>query len=144
VTADVSPPDPARDPACVFCSIVAGEAPAERVLEDDLTVAFMDVSPATDGHVLIVPRRHQADVFALEPPETDAVWRSTVRVAHAVRDALRPDGMNIHQSNGRIANQHVFHFHLHVIPRYATGGTGSRSRIAEIAERIRGAVSRAG
>jgi diadenosine tetraphosphate (Ap4A) HIT family hydrolase len=133
-----------RDPACVFCSIVAGEASAEIVFEDDLTVAFMDVSPASDGHVLVIPRRHQPDVFTLEQPETDAVWHSTLRVARAVRDALRPDGMNLHQSNGRVANQHVFHFHLHVIPRYATGGTASRSRIPEIAERIRAAFSVAG
>jgi diadenosine tetraphosphate (Ap4A) HIT family hydrolase len=134
----------ARDASCIFCSIAAGDAPAERVLEDDLTVAFMDISPATDGHVLVIPRRHQPDVFALVPPETDAVWHSTLRVAHAVRDALRPDGMNIHQSNGRIANQHVMHFHLHVIPRYATGGTASRSRIPDTAARIRDALSSAG
>jgi histidine triad (HIT) family protein len=144
VSQRISPPDPARDPSCVFCSIVAGEADAERVFEDDLTLGFMDTSPASDGHVLVVPKRHLPDVFALEPPETDAVWRSTLRVARAVRDALRPDGMNLHQSNGRIANQHVFHIHLHVIPRYATGGTGSRSRIREIAERIRAALDTAG
>jgi histidine triad (HIT) family protein len=127
------------DPDCVFCAIVAGDAPAETVYEDDLTLAFMDVSPASDGHVLVIPRRHQRDVFELEQPETDAVWHSTLRVARAVRDALAPDGMNLHQSNGRVANQHVFHFHLHVIPRYATGGTASRSRIPEMAERIRSA-----
>jgi histidine triad (HIT) family protein len=135
-------PDPAaeRDPACVFCDIVAGQAPAERVFEDELTLAFMDVSPASDGHVLVIPKRHQPDVFRLVEPETDAVWRSTLRVASAVRDALRPDGLNLHQSNGRVANQHVMHFHLHVIPRYATSSTASRSGISEIAERIRAAV----
>jgi histidine triad (HIT) family protein len=131
-----------RDPGCVFCSIVAGDAPAQPVLEDDLTLAFMDVSPASDGHVLVIPRRHRADLFALEPPETDAVWHSTLRVARAVRDALEPDGMNLHQSNGRVANQHVFHFHLHVIPRYASGSAASRSRIPELADRIRAALER--
>ena len=130
-----------REPSCIFCSIVAGDAPAERVFEDDLTLAFMDISPASDGHVLIIPKRHQADVFALEPPETDAVWRSTLKISHAVRDALAPDGMNLHQSNGRVANQHVLHFHMHVIPRYATGGAASGSRIAENAERIRAVLS---
>jgi histidine triad (HIT) family protein len=130
-----------RDPDCIFCSIVAGDAPAERVFEDELTLAFMDITPASDGHVLVIPKRHLPDVFALEAPETDAVWHSTLRVAGAVRDALAPDGMNLHQSNGRVANQHVFHFHLHVIPRYATGGAASRSRIPEMAERIREALS---
>jgi histidine triad (HIT) family protein len=130
-----------RDPGCIFCSIVAGEAPAETVFEDELTLAFLDISPASDGHVLIVPKRHLRDVFELEPPETDAVWHSTLRVANAVRDAIAPDGMNLHQSNGRVANQHVFHLHLHVIPRYATGGAASRSRIPEIAERIRAALA---
>jgi histidine triad (HIT) family protein len=133
-----------RDPSCAFCAIVAGESPAELVHEDDLTLAFMDISPASDGHVLVIPKRHQPDVFALEQPETDAVWRSTVVVARAIREALHPDGMNLHQSNGRIANQHVFHFHLHVIPRYATGDPASRSRIPETAERIRAALARAG
>jgi histidine triad (HIT) family protein len=131
---------PVRDPSCVFCSIVAGEADAERVYEDDLTLAFMDVSPASDGHVLVIPKTHQADVFELVEPEADAVWRSTLLVARAVREALEPDGMNLHQSNGRIANQHVFHFHLHVIPRYADASTSSRSRIPELAERIRSAI----
>jgi histidine triad (HIT) family protein len=131
----------ARDPSCVFCSIVAGEADAERVYEDDLTLAFMDVSPASDGHVLVIPKAHQADVFELVEPEAGAVWRSTLAVARAVREALEPDGMNLHQSNGRIANQHVFHFHLHVIPRYAGGAAATRSRIPELAERIRGAVA---
>jgi histidine triad (HIT) family protein len=132
-----------RDPSCIFCDIVAGDAPADCVFEDDLTLAFMDVSPTSDGHVLVIPKRHQPDVFALEEPETDAVWHSTLRVARAVRDALAPDGMNLHQSNGRVANQHIMHFHLHVIPRYVTGGTGSRSRITETADRIRGALDRA-
>jgi histidine triad (HIT) family protein len=141
VTGPAAEPDAVadRDPACVFCDIVAGDAQAERVFEDELTLAFMDTAPASDGHVLVIPKRHQPDVFALVQPETDAVWHSTLRAAHAVRDALRPDGMNLHQSNGRIANQHVMHFHLHVIPRYATGSTASRSRIPEIAERIRAA-----
>jgi histidine triad (HIT) family protein len=130
-----------RDPACVFCSIVAGDAPTERVFEDALTLAFMDTAPAADGHVLVIPKRHQPDVFALEQPETDAVWHATLRVARAVRDALRPDGMNLHQSNGRVANQHVMHFHLHVIPRYATGSAASPSRIPQTAERIRAALA---
>jgi histidine triad (HIT) family protein len=129
-----------RDLACVFCDIVAGEAPAERVFEDELTLAFLDTAPASDGHVLVIPKRHQPDVFALQQPETDAVWHSTLEVARAVRDAFGPDGMNLHQSNGRVANQHVMHFHLHVIPRYATGSAASRSRIPEIAERIRAAL----
>ncbi len=131
-----------RDPGCVFCRIVSGDAPAERVFEDDLTLAFMDVSPASDGHVLVIPKAHRADVFTLEQPHADAVWRSTMRVAGAVRRALRPEGMNLHQSNGRVANQHVFHFHFHVIPRYAAGAPASRSRIPELAERIRAALVR--
>ena len=134
--------DGARDPGCVFCSIVAGDAPAYRVDEDGLTLSFMDVSPASDGHVLVIPKRHQADLFELEPPETDAVWHAMLRVARAVRDALAPEGMNLHQSNGRVANQHVFHFHLHVIPRYAGGGAPTPSRIPELAERIREAIAR--
>jgi len=122
---------------CIFCRIVAGDAPAEIVFEDDLTLAFMDIFPATDGHVLVVPKAHAEDVYALEQPHADAVWHTTLRVAHAVRAALGPEGLTIRQANGRVASQHVFHVHVHVIPRNARESRGDASRVAEMAGRLR-------
>lgn len=133
------------DPSCTFCLIVAGESPAHPVYEDEQTLAFMDINPATDGHTLVVPRHHAADVWSLPEEEQVAVWRSVRRVAHAMREGLRPDGLNILQSNGAAALQTVFHYHVHLIPRYVGDGVhvplmrspGDRSRIPEFADQIR-------
>ena len=134
-----------RDPSCVFCRIVAGEAPAHAVYEDERTLAFMDINPATDGHTLVVSKRHVRDLWSLPEEEGTAVWRSARRVALALREGLRPDGLNILQSNGSAALQTVFHYHVHLIPRYEGDGIhvplmrapGDRSRLAEFADRIR-------
>jgi histidine triad (HIT) family protein len=133
---------------CVFCTIVAGQAPAHRVYEDDATLAFMDINPATDGHCLIVPKRHAPDVWRLPEEDGVAVFLATMRMAHAVRAGLRPDGLNVLQSNGRAALQTVFHYHVHLIPRYRDDGIhvplmrapGDRSRLAEFADRLRAAL----
>ena len=133
---------------CVFCRIVAGEAPSHRVFEDEETVAFMDINPATDGHCLVIPRHHAPDVWTLPEEAGTAVWRSVRRVAHALRDAIAPDGLNVLQSNGRAALQTVFHYHVHLIPRYVDDGIhvplmrapGDRSRLEEYAERLRRAI----
>ncbi len=127
---------------CTFCDIVSGEGPAEVVFEDELTLAFMDIVPYTDGHTLVIPKRHSADIFELEQPEADAVWRTTIRLAHAIRDALSPAGLTVRQANGRVADQHIMHFHIHLIPRDQREKRGSLTQIGEFAERIRAALGR--
>jgi histidine triad (HIT) family protein len=107
------------DPDCLFCKIVAGEIPATIVAEDERTVAFMDINPATRGHALVVPRAHAADVFAIDPADLQAVALAAQRLARGARERLGADGVNLLNSNGAAAWQTVFHFHLHVIPRYA-------------------------
>lgn len=124
---------------CLFCRILAGEEPAERIDEDELTFSFMDVVPASNGHVLVIPRAHVETIYDLEQPHADAVWRTTIRLARAIRAALRPEGLMLRQANGALGGQHVMHLHLHLIPRYAGGDRGEPSRIAEFAERIRSA-----
>ena len=104
---------------CVFCKIVAGELPAEKVAEDERTVAFMDINPATRGHLLVVPRKHARDLLDIELDELCAVAQAAQRMAIRVHDALRADGVNLINSCGFAAWQTVFHFHVHVIPRYA-------------------------
>ena len=109
----------AADPECIFCRIVAGELPSTRIDEDERTVAFMDISPATRGHALVVPRAHAADLHAIDPEDLAACARMAQRVAARQRERLGAEGINLLQSSGRAAWQTVFHFHVHVIPRWA-------------------------
>ncbi len=104
---------------CIFCKIVAGELPATIVDEDDRTLAFLDISPATRGHALVIPREHAADLHAIDPEDLAAVVATAQRVAAKARDRLGADGVNLLNSSGAAAWQTVLHFHMHVIPRYA-------------------------
>jgi histidine triad (HIT) family protein len=136
----------ARDPDCLFCKIVAGDAPSLRVHEDDRTVAFMDINPATRGHLLVVPREHAADVHAVDPEDLKAVAIAAKGLAQRVRDKLGADGVNLLNSTGSVAWQTVFHFHLHVIPRYEDDPLrlpwhpqpGDKAEIAAAAEELGG------
>jgi histidine triad (HIT) family protein len=103
---------------CIFCKIVAGELPATIVDEDEHTIAFMDINPATRGHALVVPRKHAPDLLSIEPAELAAVAEAAQRLAARVKGRLSADGINVINSCGAAAWQTVFHFHLHVIPRY--------------------------
>jgi histidine triad (HIT) family protein len=106
------------DPDCLFCKIVAGEIPATIVAEDDRTIAFMDINPATRGHALVIPRTHARDVHEIDPEDLKAVAAAAQQLAAKARERLGADGVNLLNSNGRAAWQTVFHFHMHVIPRY--------------------------
>ena len=108
----------AADPDCLFCKIVAGEIPATRVAEDDRTIAIMDINPATRGHVLVIPREHAKDLLEIDPEDLAAVAEAAQRLAATMPDRLGADGVNLLNSCGRAAWQTVFHFHMHVIPRY--------------------------
>ena len=109
----------AADPDCLFCRIVAGDIPSERVHEDDRTVAFLDIAPATRGHLLVVPRAHAADVHDIEIDDLEACARAAKELAGRLRDRLEAEGINLLSSSGAAAWQTVRHFHMHVIPRYA-------------------------
>ena len=107
-----------RDPDCVFCKIVAGELPARLLHADETVVSFLDISPATPGHALVAPRAHRRDLWEIEDEELAAVSLTARKVAAALRDVLAAPGMWLHQVSGEVAGQDVFHYHLHVIPRY--------------------------
>jgi histidine triad (HIT) family protein len=107
-----------NDQGCIFCQIVVGEIPAEIIDEDDRTVAFMDINPATRGHALVVPRRHAVDLLDVDHSDLAAVAVTSQRVAARMPERLGADGVNLLNSCGRAAWQTVFHFHVHVIPRY--------------------------
>lgn len=107
------------DPDCLFCKILAGELPATVVDEDERTVAFMDINPATRGHALVVPRAHTADLLEVSDGDLEACALAARRLAARMKDRLGADGINLLNSCGSVAWQTVFHFHVHVVPRYA-------------------------
>ena len=107
-----------RDPDCIFCKIVAGELPARIVDEDERTIAFMDIAPATRGHALVIPRAHATDLLTVPGEDLEATALGAQRLAARMRESLGADGVNLLNSCGRAAWQTVFHFHIHVIPRY--------------------------
>jgi histidine triad (HIT) family protein len=120
------------DPDCIFCKIVAGELPARKVDEDEHTVAFLDIAPWTRGHALVIPREHTRNLY--EAPE-DVLHRTTVaaqRLALRMRDRLGAEGINLVNSTEPAAMQTVFHYHVHVIPRYADDGFGLPGHKGEV------------
>ncbi|MGH2856675.1 MAG: HIT family protein [Solirubrobacteraceae bacterium] len=108
-----------RDLDCLFCKIVAGELPSTRVDEDERTVAFMDINPATRGHALVIPRAHYSDLLEIPAEELAATVAAAQRLARVAVQRLGADGVNLLNACGATAWQTVFHFHIHVIPRYA-------------------------
>ena len=129
---------------CIFCKIINGDIPSFKVLEDEHTLAFMDINPANEGHCLVIPKEHARDLFAISADAVAAVARSARRVARAVQAVLQPDGINLVQCNGAAAGQSVYHFHMHVLPRANDDGLamnwgiepGDMQAIGELATRI--------
>ncbi len=111
--------------ACIFCHIVAGRAPAAKIAETEHALAFLDLFPSTEGHTLVIPKRHYENLFEADEETLPEVHLLARRVARAMRQALAPDGMMALQLNGAAAGQTVFHYHTHLIPRRA----GSELRI---------------
>ena len=103
---------------CIFCRIAAGEIPARVVGQDELTITFLDIAPATRGHCLVIPRAHAADVLDIAPDQLGACVRAAQRAAKRIIEKLDAAGVNLIQSSRPAAWQTVFHFHIHVIPRY--------------------------
>ena len=109
---------PAVADDCLFCKIVAGELPSERIDEDEHTVAFMDINPWTRGHALVVPRNHSRNLYEIDDDDLCHTALASKRLAMRMRDRLRCDGVNLINSCEAAAWQTVFHFHVHVIPRF--------------------------
>ena len=126
---------------CIFCKIVAGTIPCFKLYEDQATLAFMDINPVHDGHCLVIPKAHYPTVFELPPEAFAAAGSTAIKIARAVNRVVKPDGLNLLQSNGPGAAQSVPHFHLHILPRrlgdyLAVNWTlrpGDRERIAALA-----------
>jgi histidine triad (HIT) family protein len=131
---------------CLFCGIVAGEVPAEIVDSDEHTVAFMDINPATRGHALVVPRVHSRDLLEIADDDLQRTILAARRLARRIDATLEPDGFNLLNATRPAAWQSVFHFHMHVIPRYDDDPLklpwipreAEPQEIARVADRIRG------
>jgi histidine triad (HIT) family protein len=131
---------------CIFCQILAGELPAERIEEDERTLTFMDINPATRGHALVIPRAHAQDLHTISAEDLTACALAAQRQAARAQERLQADGVNLLNAAGPAAWQTVFHFHVHVIPRYDgdplrlpwVPGPGDSSEIAAAAQKLRG------
>jgi len=105
---------------CTFCKIIRGELPAHIVYEDDSVIAFMDIKPINPGHILVAPKRHIVDMSELDELTGSVIFKAAMKLENALRRAnLKCDGTNVLQSNGSAAGQEVFHYHMHIIPRFA-------------------------
>ena len=109
---------------CIFCKIANGEIPSSTIYEDEDFRVFLDLNPATRGHALIVPKEHYADLFELDEALAGKVFVLAKKLAGKMKAALGCDGFNLIQNNGETAGQTVFHFHLHLIPRYKDDKAG--------------------
>jgi len=101
---------------CIFCKIVKGEIPSFKVYEDDTVFAFADINPISDGHTLIIPKKHAENIWEIPADDLAAIHRASKKVADALKSSLNLDGVAVLQLNGRGVNQVVMHYHLHLIP----------------------------
>ena len=133
---------------CIFCRIVAREIPAAVVYEDEHTLAFMDAGQVNPGHVLIAAKGHAENLYELNDAQAGAILRTAVRVARAIRDTYKPEGLSVYQANGKAAWQSVFHYHMHLVPRREGDGMAltwpaknpPREKLVEHAAEIRKAL----
>ena len=103
---------------CIFCRIISGEIPSTTIYENSKFKVIMDIAPANKGHVLILPKEHYDNIYDIDTATAGELFELAVMTARALKSVLDCDGMNILQKNGTVAGQTVFHFHMHIIPRY--------------------------
>jgi histidine triad (HIT) family protein len=133
---------------CVFCKIRDGQIPSIKLHEDERTFVIMDINPLNSGHCLVILKAHAPTVWDAEPADLQAAIAVASKVALALRDTLKPDGLNMLQANGPAAFQSVPHYHLHLIPRWSNDGkgfdwplvAGDRAQIQAVGERLRQAL----
>ncbi|MBW1888175.1 MAG: HIT family protein [Deltaproteobacteria bacterium] len=135
---------------CIFCKIIKGEIPSFKIYEDDKVFAFEDINPISDGHTLIIPKKHAQNLWEISGEDLTAVHLASQKIIQAMKEALNPTGVALLQLNGRGANQVVMHYHIHLVPR--TGGApelsistwelneGDMDAIKQTAEKIAAAI----
>ena len=123
-----------RDEKCIFCKIIAGEIPARTIYEDEDFKVILDANPASKGHALIIPKEHYANLYELEESLAGKAMILAKKMVAKMTDVLGCDGYNLVQNNGECAGQTVFHFHLHLIPRYKDDRVGLGWKLNELTE----------
>ena len=136
-----------KDDNCIFCKLANKDIPTNIIYEDDRFTVILDASPATKGHALILPKNHAANIYELPDEDASAVFVLAKKLATKMTEILHCDGFNIVQNNGEVAGQTVFHFHMHLIPRYLNDGNQDKltwnhaeftpEEIADIAAELR-------
>ena len=134
---------------CIFCKIIRGEIPSAKLYEDEAVLAFLDIRPINPGHALVIPKKHFENMHETPDAELGLLMAGAKKVAAAVRDSLKADGINVSINNGKAAGQVVFHTHVHIIPRYLTDGLkswehglSSSEKAEVIAGKIREAIKK--
>ncbi|ALX48698.1 HIT family protein [Lentibacillus amyloliquefaciens] len=103
---------------CIFCKIIDGEIPSAKVYEDDDVYAFLDISQVTKGHTLVIPKTHTKNIYETPPEVAGKLFERVPYIANAIKKAYQPAGMNLLNNNEKLADQSVFHLHIHLLPRY--------------------------
>ncbi|NLP49946.1 HIT family protein [Bacillus sp. RO1] len=106
---------------CIFCKIIDGDIPASKVYEDEHVLAFLDISQVTKGHTLVIPKVHKENIYELTPEIAEKLFKVVPKIANSIKEQFEPIGLNLLNNNGEAAGQSVFHYHLHIIPRYGKG-----------------------
>ena len=133
---------------CIFCKIIAGEIPCTKVYEDDVSFAFLDINPINLGHTLLIPKDHHENLHEIPENLLSRLMPPLKKLANAIKESVRADGINIGQNNGSAAGQVVYHYHVHIIPRFSGDGLKHwpgkpylLDEAAEIAEKIKSHLS---
>ena len=105
---------------CIFCKIINKEIPGQILFENEHVLAFLDISQTTKGHTLVIPKKHAEDVFSMSEEDMCHIFSVVPKLANALKTTFNADGMNIVNNNKPVAGQTVFHYHVHLIPRYST------------------------
>lgn len=128
---------------CIFCKIVRDELPANRIYEDKDILAFLDIKPISEGHTLVIPKKHYDDIYRISEKEVACLFKTVKRIAYAVKNGMNAEGISIVQNNGRAAGQIVFHLHVHIIPQYfekkshRSPETSEAKKLDKIAKKMR-------
>lgn len=129
---------------CIFCKIVKGEIPCEKIWENENVLVFLDTSPATEGHALVIPKKHYENIFDIPNRFLSEIIETAKKIAELLKDKMGAEGINLLNSNNLVAQQEVFHYHLHVIPRYSRDkfridfkNKTENKNLKKIAEKIR-------
>ena len=130
---------------CIFCKIVAGEIPSHKVYEDDHTLAFLDIFPASEYHTLVIPKKHYVNMFDIPEGEAVAIMKTIKKIVTLFQSKLGLENLNVYNNSGALAQQEVFHIHFHIVPRFAADKNNQpwirdqnlREKFTEMLERLK-------